>query len=65
MKAPRSSAERHARISQIAHSIWESEGRPPGQEERHWLMAEKLVLAEEKHAAQKKEQPQGKDKARK
>jgi len=64
MKAARSSAERHARISQIAHSIWESEGRPSGQEERHWLMAEKLVLAEERHAAQE-EKSQGAKKERK
>jgi len=49
----RSPAERHARISEIAHSIWESEGRPSGQSLRHWCMAEKLVLAEEKHAAQR------------
>lgn len=64
MKAPRSSAERHARISQIAHSIWESEGRPSGQEARHWLMAEKLVLAEERHAFQE-EKSQGAKKERK
>jgi len=64
MKAPRSPTERHARISEIAHSIWESEGRPSGQETRHWLMAEKLVLAEERHASQK-ETSQGKEKARK
>jgi hypothetical protein len=60
----RSPAERHARISEIAHSIWESEGRPSGQETRHWLMAEKLVLAEERHASQEGES-RGKEKARK
>lgn len=49
MKAKRSSAERQARIREIAHSIWESEGRPAGQSLRHWYMAEKLVLAEEKN----------------
>jgi hypothetical protein len=53
VNTPRSTAERHARISEIAHSIWESEGRPTGQETRHWLMAEKLVLAEERHASQR------------
>ncbi|WP_333680605.1 DUF2934 domain-containing protein [Dyella sp.] len=53
MNTPRSPAERHARISEIAHSIWESEGRPAGQETRHWLMAEKLVQAEERHASQR------------
>jgi len=60
----RSPAERHARISEIAHSIWESEGRPSGQETRHWLMAEKLVLAEERHASQE-EESRSKEKARK
>lgn len=56
MNSKRSSAERHARISEIAHSIWESEGRPSGQALRHWHMAEKLVLAEERHAARQKEE---------
>lgn len=60
MKATRSPAERHARISEIAHSIWESEGRPSGQEVRHWLMAEKLVLAEERHALQQQKKKMGK-----
>jgi len=55
MKATRSPDERIARISEIAHSIWEAEGRPSGQETRHWLMAEKLVLAEERHASQQEE----------
>jgi hypothetical protein len=53
MKAAASPTQRQDRIREIAHSIWESEGRPAGQEERHWLMAEKLVLAEERHAAQR------------
>jgi hypothetical protein len=43
--------DRQRRISEIAHRIWESEGCPSGQAERHWQMAEKLVLAEEKQAA--------------
>jgi hypothetical protein len=48
MNAKRSNAERQRRISEIAHRIWESEGRPSGQALRHWQMAEKLVMAEEK-----------------
>ncbi|GLQ87465.1 DUF2934 domain-containing protein [Dyella flagellata] len=56
MKATPSSTDRQARIREIAHSIWESEGRPAGQQMRHWLMAEKLVLAEEKHASQRGEE---------
>lgn len=39
--------ERQRRISIIARRIWESEGRPDDQALRHWLMAEKLVLAQE------------------
>ncbi|GLQ99180.1 DUF2934 domain-containing protein [Dyella mobilis] len=49
-----SPAERQRRISEIAHRIWESEGRPTGQARRHWQMAEKLVQAEERQAALKK-----------
>ena len=30
-------------IRQLAYDIWESEGRPEGQEARHWEMARKLV----------------------
>lgn len=58
MNAARSPAERQARIREIAHSIWESEGRPAGQDMRHWLMAEKLVLAEERHATQRADPPE-------
>lgn len=31
------------RIRELAFQIWESEGRPAGQQERHWQMACKLV----------------------
>jgi hypothetical protein len=33
------------RIREFAYQIWESEGRPHGQEERHWDMACKLADA--------------------
>ena len=29
-------------ISELAYQIWESEGRPEGESERHWEMAVKL-----------------------
>jgi hypothetical protein len=48
MNASLSPAERQRKISEIAHRIWESEGRPTGQALRHWQMAEKLVQAEER-----------------
>ena len=31
------------RIRELAHQIWESEGRPDGQDARHWEMACKLT----------------------
>ncbi|MGP0175135.1 DUF2934 domain-containing protein [Pseudomonas sp. NCHU5208] len=34
------------RIREFAFQIWESEGRPEGQHERHWRMACKLAEAE-------------------
>jgi hypothetical protein len=33
------------RVREFAYQIWESEGRPQGQEERHWDMACKLADA--------------------
>ena len=38
--------ERQQRTEQLAHQIWEAEGRPEGQQERHWHMAQRLVDAE-------------------
>ncbi|ARS48970.1 MULTISPECIES: DUF2934 domain-containing protein [Pseudomonadaceae] len=40
------------RIREFAFQIWESEGRPQGQHERHWQMACKLAEAEAEAAAQ-------------
>jgi len=37
---------REQRVRMLAYRIWESEGRPDGQEERHWEMAERIVEAE-------------------
>ncbi|WP_166215713.1 DUF2934 domain-containing protein [Pseudomonas atagonensis] len=34
------------RIREFAYQIWESEGKPEGQESRHWEMARKLADAE-------------------
>ncbi|AMK31798.1 DUF2934 domain-containing protein [Pseudomonas mosselii] len=34
------------RIREFAYQIWESEGKPAGQENRHWEMACKLAEAE-------------------
>ncbi|WCE05291.1 DUF2934 domain-containing protein [Pseudoxanthomonas sp. JBR18] len=43
---------RRQRIEQLAHEIWEAEGRPDGQSARHWAMAERLVDAELRAAEQ-------------
>jgi hypothetical protein len=42
---------REERIRVIAHRIWEEEGEPIGQEERHWRMAEHIVTQEEAERA--------------
>ncbi|MDD1015139.1 DUF2934 domain-containing protein [Pseudomonas rubra] len=34
------------RIREFAYQIWESEGQPEGQQQRHWEMARKLAEAE-------------------
>lgn len=45
--------DRHNRIRQRAHEIWEQEGRPDGSHERHWRQAESEVTAADAKAAQK------------
>jgi hypothetical protein len=34
------------RVREFAYQIWESEGKPEGQDARHWEMARKLAEAE-------------------
>jgi len=50
--------ERDARIRQLAQEIWEAEGRPDGQQMRHWGMAERLVDAEVRAAAEDEPPPE-------
>lgn len=49
------------RIREFAYQIWESEGEPEGQDERHWEMARKLAeaeaLAPDKSTARKASKP--------
>jgi DNA-binding response OmpR family regulator len=40
-------AAREQRVRERAHAIWEREGRPGGQEERHWAEAEAELRAGE------------------
>lgn len=51
--------QRKQRIQQLAREIWEAEGRPDGQELRHWAMAERLVDAEIRAAEQDAAPPAG------
>lgn len=37
------------RLREIAHGIWEQEGRPEGQHDRHWQMAQEALAAEKAH----------------
>ena len=39
--------DREQRIREIAYGLWEEEGCPEGERERHWFAAEALFNAEE------------------
>jgi hypothetical protein len=39
--------DREARIRARAHEIWEKEGRPAGEEKRHWEQASREIDKEE------------------
>ena len=41
------------RIRELAYDIWVSEGRPHGEDERHWEMARKLAEAQSDKPADK------------
>lgn len=38
----------NVRIQEAAYYLWESEGRPAGQEARHWELAQQMLSADEK-----------------
>lgn len=38
------------RVREVAHQLWESEGRPEGQSEKHWNLALRLVEADDSSA---------------
>jgi hypothetical protein len=40
-------ADRDQRIREIAYYIWQNEGRPEGQADRHWRTAEEIIRAQE------------------
>jgi hypothetical protein len=39
------------RIREFAYRIWEQEGHPVGQEDRHWEMAKQIAREEENERA--------------
>jgi hypothetical protein len=51
--------DREHRIREIAHSIWEEEGHPEGQAERHWRMAQTIVEREEAERKTSEGEPPG------
>jgi Protein of unknown function (DUF2934) len=40
--------DREHRVRDIAHRLWEEEGRPAHQEKRHWEAAERIVEAQDR-----------------
>lgn len=58
-------ATNEARIREVAHRLWEQEGRPEGREEAHWEMARELVAIEENQRQATKPNPvaQSRDRA--
>lgn len=36
-------ADREQQVREIAHRLWEEEGRPCGDDKRHWATAEDMV----------------------
>lgn len=48
------------RIRERAHGIWESEGRPEGRAEAHWLMAAGEIAARKPRRAAPKVAPRAK-----
>jgi len=38
--------DREQRVREIAHRLWEEEGRPTDQDKRHWITAEQIFDAE-------------------
>lgn len=46
------------RVREFAHQIWESEGRPHGQDQRHWEMACRRAEESEESTSQHPQQQQ-------
>jgi len=53
-------APREDRIRELAHHLWEQEGRPHGRDEAHWEMAKELAAIEENQLTAVKPNPAAK-----
>jgi hypothetical protein len=51
--------DRNHRIREIAYFLWLDEGRPEGEEERHWTTAEALVESEPEQRKRIEGEPPG------
>ncbi len=52
-------SDRESRIREIAYFIWEEEGRPEGQAERHWQSARAIVESLEAESKTAEGEPPG------
>ena len=52
--------DREHRVREIAHRLWEEEGRPFHQDKRHWAAAERMLDAEETARAASHPAPEAK-----
>jgi hypothetical protein len=41
-------SDREHRVREIAHRLWEEEGRPADQDKRHWATAERMFDTQER-----------------
>ena len=45
-------SDREHRVREIAHRLWEEEGRPVDQEKRHWATAERMFDTQEQASSE-------------
>ncbi len=51
--------DREKRIAEMAFYLWEQEGYPEGQAERHWQMAKELIAREDSERKDIEGEPPG------
>lgn len=54
--------ENEERIREVAYSLWQQEGYPDGEAERHWRMAKAMIEKEDAERREQEGEPPG-DKA--